>query len=131
MDKQYYDICMSECNNAMKTMLDSPPQRLRTPSPVHRVESPIHVDVDDSFGSAGTDQTDSFELPPLPDDDDDDEDEEDEKAHEQPQDFSMKARLSVEEPSQSKELNECLRRTTAAPKKKWIRQHMKGRFVRT
>ncbi|XP_065087191.1 mucin-6 isoform X2 [Ochlerotatus camptorhynchus] len=132
MDNQYYDICMNECSNAMKTMLNSPlsrkspPQRHQTPSPFNPAKSPIHVDVDDSFVSDeadhADDERDSADLPPLPDDDDDDDDE---NGFEEPQDFSMKSRTTIEEPPRSKDLSECSRRPTGAPKKKWIRQHMK------
>lgn len=137
MDNQYYDICMNECSNAMKTMLNSPSRRKsptqrhhQTPSPLNPAECPIHVDVDGSFVSdeanQADDELDSAYLPPLPDEDDDDDDE---NYIEEPQDFSMKPRPAIEEPPRSMDLSTCSRRTTAAPKKKWIRQHMKGRFV--
>ncbi|XP_062711826.1 uncharacterized protein LOC109429483 isoform X3 [Aedes albopictus] len=121
MNTQYYGICMTQGGKGSPSY--SPPTSVppqQTPSPPNS-ESPINVDGDVSDS-----------VPPLPEDDDDDADVdgddrrfsyEVDDGDNEPQDFSLKT-LSAQRIA-SRDLEECSsRRTSAPPKKKWIRQHM-------
>ncbi|XP_021704320.1 rho GTPase-activating protein gacF isoform X4 [Aedes aegypti] len=113
MNNQYYGICMTQGGKGSPSYSPPssvPPEQAASPA---QSESPINVD-----GDVPEDHNMDDDMPPLPDDEDDDVD------LDEPQDFSLKT-LSAQQHRPGRDSDEYSRRTSAPPKKKWIRQHMR------